>query len=158
MIHVYDDKHSKNPGTYDDAKLILKLYDLRREERMRSARKWVMSQSPFATREQFLTACPPGSEENASFRMVTSYWDMASSFIVNGILNAELFFRSNNNELVLVWERVRRIVPETRQAQKNPLYLKSLEEVATHFIEYLQKNAPGYYENVSATLEKQMQK
>lgn len=150
-------QHAKNPGTYDDAHLILKLYDLRREDRMRTARKWMMSQAPFATREQFLTACPPGSEENASFRMVTSYWEMASAFIVDGILNAELVFRSNNNELVLVWERVRRIVRETREAQKNPLYLKSLEEVAGRFIEFLQKNAPGYYENVSATLEKQMQ-
>lgn len=157
MIHVYDDSH-KHPGTFDDADLILKLYDLRREERMRAARKWLMSQGPFITREQFLTACPPGSEENASFRMVTSYWDMASSFIVSGILNPELFFRSNNNELVLVWERVRRIVDEARQVQKNALYLKNLEEVATHFIEFLQKNAPGYIENVQATLEKQIAK
>ncbi len=157
MITVYEEKHVKNPGTYDDADLILKLYDLRREERMRSARKWVMSQPPFAKREQFLTACPPGSEENASFRMVTSYWDMASSFIVAGILNGELFFRSNNFELVLVWERVRRMVPETRETQKNPLYLKSLEEVAGQFIEFLRKNAPGYYENIAATLEKQIQ-
>lgn len=157
MIHVYEDFH-KHPGTFDDADLILKLYDLRREERMRVARKWVMSQPPFASREQFLAACPPGSDDNASFRMVTSYWDMASSFIVAGILNPELFFRSNNFELVLVWERVRRMVPETRQTQKNPLYLKNLEEVATHFIEFLQKNAPGYLENVQAGLEKQMQK
>ncbi len=147
----------KNPGTYDDANLILKLYDLRREERMRIARKWLISHPPFASREQFLTACPPGSEENASFRMVTSYWDMASSLIVGGILNAELFFRSNNNELFLVWERIRRIVPATREAQKNSLYLKNLEEVAGQFIEFLQKNAPGYYENVAATLEKQIQ-
>ncbi len=158
MIHVYDDRHSKNPGTYDDANLILKLYDLRREERMRAARKWMMAHAPFTSREQFLAECPPGSEENASFRMVTSYWDMASSFIVSGILNAELFFRSNNNELVLVWERVRRMVAQTRELQKNPLYMKNLEEVATHFIEFLQKNAPGYFENVQATLEKQMQK
>lgn len=149
--------HLKNPGTYDDATLILQLYDLRREERMRAARKWVFSQPPLASREQFLTLCPPGTEENASFRMVTSYWDMASSFIASGILNPELFFRSNNNELVLVWERVRRMVAATREAQKNPLYLKSLENVAGQFIEFLQKNAPGYYENVKATLEKQMQ-
>ena len=149
--------HVKNPGTYDDAKLILKLYDLRREDRIRAARKWLFSQPPLASREQFLTLCPPGTEENASFRMVTSYWDMASSFIVNGILNAELFFRSNNNELVLVWERVRRMVAPTREAQKNPLFLKNLEEVAGQFIEFLRKNAPGYYENVRDTLEKQIQ-
>ncbi len=146
---------TKVPGTYDDANLILKLYDLRREERMRAARKWVMSQAPFTSREQFLGLCPPGSEENASFRMVTSYWDMASSFVVNGILNADLFYRSNSGELLHVWERVRRIIPVMREAQKNPLGYRNLEEVANGFIRFYQENAPGYYENLVSTLEKQ---
>lgn len=147
---------TKAPGTYDDANLILELYDLRREERMRAARKWFAATPPFTSREQFLTVCPPGTEENASFRMVTTYWDMASSFVVNGILNAELFYRSNSGELLHVWERIRRIVPSMREAQKNPLSYRNLEEVAKGFIEFYQKNAPGYYENLVATMEKQI--
>jgi hypothetical protein len=147
---------TKVPGTYDDADLILKLYDLRREERLRAARKWFAALPPFTSREQFLADCPPGTEENASFRMVTSYWDMASAFVVNGILNAELFYRSNSGELLYVWERVRRIVPALREAQKNPLSYRNLEEVAKGFIEFYGKNAPGYYENLVATMEKQI--
>ena len=146
---------TKVPGTYDDANLILKLFELRREERMRAARKWVFSQPPFMSREQFLSVCPAGSEENASFRMVTSYWDMAASFVVSGILNADLFYRSNNGELLYVWERIRRMVPALREAQKNPLAYHNIEEVANGFIKFYQEHAPGYYENLAATVEKQ---
>jgi hypothetical protein len=147
---------AKTPGKYDDANLILSLYDLRREERLRAARKWFAALPPFTSREQFLSMCPQGTEENASFRMVTSYWDMASSFVVNGILNADLFYRSNNGELLHVWERVRRIVPALREAQKNLLSYRNLEEVAKGFIDFYRKNAPGYYENLVATMEKQI--
>lgn len=146
---------TKVPGTYDDANLILKLYDLRREARMRTARKWVAAQPPFVSREQFLSACPAGSEENASFRMVASYWDMAASFVTNGILNADLFYRSNNGELLHVWERIRRMVPALREAQKNPLAYHNIEEVAKGFIKFYKEHAPGYYENLVATVEKQ---
>ena len=136
--------------TYDDANLILRLYELRREPRLRDARRWMAGIAPFTSREQWLNVCPPGSEENASYRMVTTYWDMAASLVVNGILNRELFYRSNNTELLLVWEKVKGLVPELRAASKNPLALKNLEEAALPFIEYLNQNAPGYYETWTA--------
>ncbi len=145
---------TKAPGTYDDANLILTLYDLRREPRLREGRKWMAAQPPFTSREDFLKRCPAGSEENASFRMVTTYWDMAASFIVNGVLHAELFFRSNNGELLYVWERIRRMVPEMRAAGKNPLSYKNLEDVANAFIKFYAEQAPGYYENLVSIVEK----
>ncbi|MGZ4808220.1 MAG: hypothetical protein ACXV7D_02725, partial [Thermoanaerobaculia bacterium] len=71
----------KNPATYEDASLILRLYDLRREEKLRTARKWFGSVPAFASRDQWLQVCPTGSDENAYYRMVTTYWEMASSFV-----------------------------------------------------------------------------
>ena len=56
--------------------------------------------------------CPPGSEPNASYRMVTTYWEMVASFY-SGVLNAELFYQSGR-EMLFVWERVRDIVPTPR--------------------------------------------
>ena len=144
----------KNQPTYDDANLILKLYDLRREPRLRDARKFVGGLKPFDSREDFLKACPAGSEENASFRMVVTYWDMASSFIVTGVLNKELFFRANNLELVFVWEKIRLALPEIRAVAKNPTQYRHLEEVAKEFIEYMNESAPGWYDTMAANQRK----
>ena len=144
----------KTQPTYDDANLILKLYDRRREPRLREARKWMGSVAPFKSREQWLQVCPPGSEENASYRMVTTYWDMASSFVVNGILNRELFYRSNNMELLVVWLKVRDLARELREANKNPFTMKNIEDAALPFIEYLNQNAPGFWDTWSAAFTK----
>lgn len=144
----------RNQATYDDANLILRLYDLRREDKMREARKWFGSIPPFASREHWLERCPPGSEENAYYRMVTTYWDMAASFVVTGILSRELFYRSNNVELLFVWEKIKAIVPKIREVAKNPISLAHLEEVAKGFVEYFETNAPGFYENFAANIRK----
>ena len=64
--------------TYDDVKLILKLYDMRREARMREARKWFGTYFEAKTLEEFNALCPAGSEPNASYRMLTTYWEMVA--------------------------------------------------------------------------------
>jgi hypothetical protein len=145
----------KNQPTYEDANLILRLYDLRREEKLREARRWMGSLPPFTSRAEWLQVAPAGSEPNAYYRMVTTYWEMVSSFIVTGVLSSELFFRGSNFELLVVWEKVRRIVPEQRIAGKNPLTLRNLEQVATSYIEWLAENAPEFYEQFSANIAKQ---
>jgi hypothetical protein len=142
----------KNPPTYDDAKLILRLYELRREAKLRAARKWFGGIPAFASREQWLALCPTGSEENAYYRMVTTYWEMAASFVVTGVLNADLFYRANNLELVLVWEKVKRMAPEIRA--NNPAWLRQVEEVASGFVRFLDDFAPGYYETFSGNIAK----
>lgn len=140
----------KTQATYEDANLILKLYDLRREPKLREARKWFSSMPALTSRAQFLEVCPTGSDQNAYYRMVTTYWEMAAGFVANGILNKELFYRSNNMEMLLVWEKVRRFAPEQRAFNNNALAFKQIEEVAQGFIEYLNQNAPGFYEKWSA--------
>src|SRR5215467_12535044 len=97
--------------TYDDANLILKLYEIRREEKMRTARDWFGQNFHFKTMEEYNRQCPPNSSMNAYARMVTSYWDMVASFITGGILNQELFFQSGG-EMLFVWERIRELVPQ----------------------------------------------
>ena len=144
----------KNQPTYDDANLILRLYELRREPRLREARKFIASLKPFDSRADFLATCPAGTEENASFRMVMTYWDMAASFVATGILNKELFFRANNLEMLLVWEKVRGAVPEMREVAKNPLQYRYIEQVASEFIAYLNENAPEMFETWTANMRK----
>ena len=132
-------------ATYDDVKLIVKLYDMRREERMRQARAWFAASFKAKTMEEFAALCPPGSEQNASYRMVVSYWEMVASFLTTGVLNAELFYQSGR-ELLFVWERVRDLVPLVRDQYKHPYEYKNLEAAAKTFIEWWTRQAPGAYE------------
>jgi hypothetical protein len=123
-------------ATYDDVNLILKLYDMRREPRMRAARAWFTGKFKAASMEEFQKICPPGSEENASYRMVITYWEMVASFLTAGVLNQELFFQSGL-ELLVAWEKVRDLVPEMRKTFGNPKVLKNLETVAAAAIQYM---------------------
>jgi len=138
---VSDSKHA----TYDDASLMIKLYELRREERMRKARAWFAASFKPTTVEEFTALCPPGSDENASFRMVVSYWDMAASFVVSGVLNKELFYQSGG-ELLFVWERLSGLVPALREMFGNPLAYRNLEQAANGFIAWWSAQAPGAYD------------
>lgn len=135
-------------ATYDDVKLILKLYDMRREDRLRQARAWLAASFKVKTWEDFVALCPPGSEQNASYRMVVTYWEMVASFLTTGVLNAELFYQSGR-ELLFVWERVRDLVPHLRVQYKHPGELKNLESAATAYIEWWNKQSPGAYEAFS---------
>ena len=134
--------------TYNDVDLILKLYEMRREARMREARRWFGAHFKVKTMEEFNALCPPGSEPNASYRMLTSYWEMVASFITNGVLNEELFFQSNR-EFLFVWERVRDILPELRKAFASPIELKNLETISEAYVHWWTQRAPGAYDAFS---------
>ena len=97
----------ERPATYEDANLLLRLYELRREERLRKAREWFIKNFHASTMEEFQKLCPLGSKENAFYRMVVSYWEMAASFVTGGILHQSLFAQ-NSRELLFVWEDSRR--------------------------------------------------
>ncbi len=131
-------------ATYDDVNLIVKLYELRREEKLRAARQWFVASFNARTMDELNKLCPPGSETNAYYRMVTTYWDMVSSFVVAGVLNEGLFFQSNR-EALLVWERVRDLLPQMREVNKDPSYLRNLETVAQSYVQYLNSIGPDVY-------------
>ena len=132
-------------ATYEDVNLILRLYEQRREDRLREGRKWFTGSFKVKTFEEFQAMCPPGSEPNASYRMVTTYWEMVASFLTSGVLNAELFYQSGR-ELLFVWERVRDIVPKIREVNGNTRERKNLEDAATAYIAWWKQVAPGAYE------------
>jgi len=134
--------------TYEDAQLILRLYEMRREERLRKARAWFSSSFRVRMMDDFTRLCPVGSDENASYRMVLTYWEMVASFVTSGVLHKELFFQSGR-ELLLVWERVRDVLPGIREQQKDALYYGNLEAVAHEFIEYWERRTPGAYQAFS---------
>ena len=70
----------------ESADLILKLYDLRREEKMREARNWIFSFNPTSVDEYWQTMMDP--QVGGYLRMVTSYWDMCASLVNHGAIDA----------------------------------------------------------------------
>lgn len=138
-------------ATYDDARLILSLYEARREDRLRDARKWFSANFKPKTAADLATLCPPGSDQSASYRMVATYWEMVASFLTSGVLNKELFYQSGR-EMLLVWERLRDILPAIREQQKDPLYFGNLEAASREFIEAWERRSPGAYEAFAARI------
>lgn len=130
------------PSTYDDANLILRLYEIRREDRMRTARRWYTEKFAPDTMEEFRALCPMGSDENAFFRQVSSYYEMVASFVTAGVLNQELYFQSAG-EMFLAFSRLEPILPAMREGFKNPAMYKNLEEVARRYAEYMNRNDPA---------------
>ena len=126
--------------TYDDANLLLRLYELRREPKMRDARNWFFGNFKCKTLADFGQVCPAGSEPNAYFRQCTSYWEMAGSFVNSGVMNPDLFF-ANAREILFVWERVKPVVGELRAAFKDPNYLGNLEKTGKACAEWVIKNS-----------------
>ena len=134
-------RRSGPPATHQDAKLLLQLYEMRREPRMREARRWFAASFRAKTLEEVAAVCPPGSEENASYRMVTSYWELVASFVTCGVLNQDLFFQSGR-ELLFCWVRIKDLVPLVRAQNKNPIEWRNLEQVANAYIEWWNAEAP----------------
>jgi hypothetical protein len=114
---------------------------------LREGRKWFgkFQAGNLAEKEAL---CPPGSDEDAYFRMVVTYWEMVASFITSGVLHRELFLQSGN-ELLFVWEKIRDVVPEWRTAAGNPKILANMEAVSKSAIEFMNRGNPKAYEAFS---------
>lgn len=128
--------------TYDEVNLMLRLYDMRREARLRQARAWFVEHFHPTSPEEMMQRYPQGGEENTYIRMVISYWDMVGSIVNRGLINDELFFESNG-EIWVVWDRMRAIVPTWRAAFKNPHLFENIEATCKRFEAWREKRAPG---------------
>jgi len=140
-------------ATYNDAELLLKLYEMRREEKLRAARAWFLGSFSANSLAEALEKYPMGSEHNAYYRMVGTYWDMAASFVVRGIVHDELFFE-NNGEMLIVWEKMKTFIADLRKVRSNPLLYRNLEKGAQKHIEWLNRNAPGAYEGIQTMVNR----
>jgi hypothetical protein len=115
------------PPTYEDAALVLRLYELRREEKLREAREWFRAKFfPQSFGDVKAVALSAGAD-NTHYRMVTTYWEMAASFVAQGVLHPELFFDSGG-EALFVWAKLEVYVPQLRQEQQAPRLLANLEK------------------------------
>lgn len=115
----------KRTADHNDADLILKLYELRREPLMREARAWMMGFLP-KTLAEVQAVLDPGHPKNAFHRQVTSYWEMAASFVNREILHPDLFL-DNCGEGLWVYARYEPFLPQLRDSY-NPAFLTQIEK------------------------------
>ena len=144
----------KSVPTFEDAQLILKLYELRREEKLRAARDWYRTKFFPQSLEDVQAVLSPAHPDNAFWRMVTSYWDMAASFVSHGLLDAELLLESSG-EMLLVWSRLEDFIPRLRQ-EYGPRLLANVEKTiarvpwAAERVRLFKERAPRFREQLAA--------
>ena len=117
--------------TAADAQAIMQLYDLRREQEMRKARTWFgASFWPQSSEDIINLASNFTSQENAWFRQVGGYWDMAAALVLSGAMNEDLFFNTQG-EMWFVLSKVYPYLKEVRQKMQAPEAYVQMEKLAT---------------------------
>ena len=97
----------------EEAGLLLKLYELRREDTMRKARDWYFRDFNPQSLQDFTDAM--SSEKSNYLRMVLSYWEMAAALVNNGAISPQ-FFNDANSEHIGVFSKIEPLLGGIRAA------------------------------------------
>lgn len=116
------------PDASTAAGVMLKLYELRTEPTLRQARAWFGFEFHPASARDVLGAWLGPGHESAPYRMVTTYWDMAASLVVQGAIPADMF-NAGNTEHIALYAKLRPFLAEVRAATSYPDYLMHVERV-----------------------------
>jgi len=135
--------------THEQGQLHLKVYNLRREARLRQARDWFQQNYNAETFEEAMKIAAPGTEHGTYVGMVIGYWEQACALLNYGLLHDELFFETSG-EFFGVWEQLKAVVPQFREQFKDPTLLSNLEKAAQRFEAWKDQRAPG---NIAAMRE-----
>ena len=129
--------------TYEQARLHLDIFEMRREARLRQARDWFFKNYFADTLDEAMRIAAPGSEGGTFFMMVASYWDQACALLNYGLLHEDLFFETSG-EFFGVWERIKPSIQQCRERYANKLFLAHLEKAANRFESWSEKRSPGH--------------
>src|SRR4051794_27775963 len=122
---------------YEEANLILKLYELRREETMRTARDWFFREfNPESLEDVYKVMF---SERSGHLRMVLTYWDMAAALVNQGAISMEMF-NETNGEHFSVYAKTETILNEARTTY-GPQFLANLQQLIEASPNGLQRTA-----------------
>lgn len=135
-------------ATQNDAELILKLYELRREPVMREARKFVVADfNPGNEAELLAVQRGMGTEQNAWWRQAITYWEMASTLCLHGALDTELYFDANM-EVIATYTKFYELYKQATGADFMPQTAKLIART-----ESAQKRVEGRKKAIARTAE-----
>lgn len=136
-------------ATSADAELILRLYELRREEALRKARRFmVFDFQPKTLEELRAVSRDPKSEYNAAWRQVLSYWEMAAAMVLRGAVDADLFL-DTNGEGILLYAKFHHFHAETEKQSGSPFMAQTASLIEkypvakTRYEGFLKRFAPA---------------
>lgn len=119
-------------ATAADAELILKLYEMRREDTLRKSRKFmVFDFQPKTLEELRAVSRDPASPHNAAWRQTLSYWEMAASLVLRGALDPDLFLDSNG-EGIVIYAKYHHFHAETEKESGNPFMRNTAALIAKY--------------------------
>lgn len=147
----------ENKPTHEQAQLHLQVYDLRREERLRKARDWFQQNYRAQTMEEAMKIAAPGTEGGTNFGMVIGYWEQTCALLNYGLLHEELFFETTG-EFFMVWETLKPVAAEFREAFKDQNMLSNLERAAKRYEQWKEERAPGHIATMRQYMEQERAK
>ena len=128
VVKIERERENGEMATAADAELVLKLYELRREESLRAARKFMIFEfNPKTLEELRAVSRAMGSPDNACWRQMLSFWEMAASLVLRGAVDADLFLDSNV-EGILMYAKFHHWHAESEKETGN-LFMKNTAEL-----------------------------
>jgi hypothetical protein len=129
--------------THEQAQLHLKLYDMRRETRLREAREWFFKNYHVQSFDDAMRIAAPGTDGGTFTMMVCGYWEQACALLNYGLLHEDLFFETSG-EFFGVWDRVKPMISEARKRFVNQHFLEQMEKAAQRFQDWSEHRSPGH--------------
>ena len=117
------------PPDHHDAQLVLQLYDLRREAVMRQSRETMGKFLP-RTFEDVQAVLQPTHPQNAAYRQVSSYFEMAYGMARHGIVNPD-YLAENTAEGLFLFAKIHPFL-EPLRAATSPLAFQNAEWLLQH--------------------------
>jgi hypothetical protein len=101
---------------------------------MRKARNWWAADFFPENADEFVkVARAMGTQENNWLRQVSGYWGLAASFVLQGVLNEELFLQPGfSGEMFLIYAKLQPFIKELREKTGDPHVFLNVEKVITH--------------------------
>jgi hypothetical protein len=120
----------------EQAELVLRLYELRREAVMRQARSYVGG-GAFAPRsvDELVALVSKGGTETGYVLQVYGYWDMVCAFVIHGMLSAELVY-DTCQEMYFQYAKIQPYLKRFRAKMDFPEWMQNIERV-------IEKSAKG---------------
>jgi hypothetical protein len=118
----------KTKNALKQAELILKLYEIRRETVLRTARDYVGGEFKPKSVDDFVSLVKEGGKQSGHILQVYGYWDMVAAFVVHGALDESLIF-DTCQEMYFQFEKIQPYLAEFRERMNLPEFLKSIETV-----------------------------
>jgi hypothetical protein len=116
-------------ATAEQAELIPRLNELRRETVMREARSFVGGPFLPNSDDELVSIITKGGKETGFILQVYGYWDMVCAFVLHGLLSEPLVY-DTCQEMYFQFAKIYPYLKGFRQKMNLPEWMQSLEKVA----------------------------